>query len=77
MVGQSETDDIFVSGVKAKEIMISASLILLFLLQLKNKNVNLFTMGSLIFGVQNKIPSDLLCPHHTHFLLHSTLLTCG
>ena len=61
-VGQSESDYIFVSGVKAKELTITGSSILLFLFQWKNKNVTLFTMGSLIFGIQNKIPSDLLCP---------------
>ena len=62
MVGQSESDDIFVSGVKAKKLMITGSSIFLFLFQWKNKNVDLFTMGSLIFGIQNKIFSDLLCP---------------
>ena len=59
-VGQSESDDIFVSGVNGKELMITGSLHFLF--QWKSKNVGLFTMGSLIFGIQNKIPSDLLCP---------------
>ena len=61
-MGQSESDDIFVSEVKAKELMITGSVMLLFLFQWKNKNVNLFTMGSLIFGIENKIPSDLLYP---------------
>ena len=60
MVGQSESDDIFVSEVKAKELMITGSSMLLFLFQWKNKNVDLFTMGSLIFGLPNKIPTDLL-----------------
>ena len=48
---------------------------LLFLFQWKNKNVNLFTMGSLIFGIQNKIPSDLL---YTTILIlpHPTLFIC-
>ena len=62
MVGQSESDDIFVSVVKAKELMTTGSSMLLFLFQWKNKNVDLFTMGSFIFGIQNKIPSDLLYP---------------
>ena len=62
MVGQSESNDIFVSGVKVKELMITGSSILLFLFQWENKNVDLFTMGSLIFGINNKNPSDLLCP---------------
>ena len=66
-MGQSESDDIFVSEMKAKELMITGLLILLFLIQWKNKNVDFFTMGSLIFGIHNKISIDLLCPHHTHF----------
>ena len=61
-VGQSESDDIFVSGMNSKELTITGSLLLHFLFQWKNKNVDLFTMGTLIFGKQNKIPSDLLCP---------------
>ena len=61
-VGQSESDDIFVYVVNGKELMITGSLLLHFLFQWKSKNVDLFTMGSLIFGIQNKIPSDLLCP---------------
>ena len=55
MVGQSESDDDFVSGMKAKELMATGSSIMLFLFQWKNKNVDLFTIGSLIFGIQNKI----------------------
>ena len=62
MAGQNESDDLFVSGVKAKELMIAKSSILFFLFRWKNKNVDLFTMGSLIFGIQNKISSDPLCP---------------
>ena len=62
MVGQSESDDIFVSGVKAKELMITGSSLLLFLFQWKNNNVDLFAMGSLIVGTKNKIPSGLFCP---------------
>ena len=67
MVEKSESDDVFVSGVKAKESMITGSSILPFLFQWKNKNADLFTIGSLIFGIQNKIPSNLLFPHHTRF----------
>ena len=66
-VGQSESDEIFISGVKAKELMITGSSILLFLFQWKNKNMDLFPMGSVIFGIQKKIPSDLLFP--TIFIL--------
>ena len=71
MVGQSESDDIFVSELKAKELTITGSSVLLFLFQCENKNVDLITMGSLIFGIQIKISSDLLCstllilPHAT------------
>ena len=61
MMGQSESDDIFVSGVKAKELMITGSSILLFLFQWKNRNVDL-SLNSLIFGIQNIIPSDRLFP---------------
>ena len=62
MVGQSKSDNIFVSGEKAKELMTTGSSGLLFLLQWKNKNVGLFVMGSLIFDIQIKIPSDLFYP---------------
>ena len=55
MVGQSESDDVFVSGVNARELMTGSS-ILLFLFQWKNKNVDLFIIGSLIFGIQIKFP---------------------
>ena len=52
--------------------MIMGSSGLLFLFQLENEKVDLITMGSLIFGRQLKIPSDLLCP--TIFILpHPTL----
>ena len=60
--GESELDDIFVSELKAKELTITGSSVLLFLLQCENKNVDLITMGSVIFGIQIKISSDLLCP---------------
>ena len=62
MVGQSESDDIFVSELKAKDIMITGSSVLLSLFQWENKNVDLITMGSLSFGIQINISSDLLCP---------------
>ena len=78
MVGQSESDDMFVSGVKAKELMITGSSILLFLFQWENRNVDIFTMGSLISGIKNKIPSDLLCPIWATILIfpHPTLPRC-
>ena len=60
MVGQSESDDIFVSGVKTKELIITELSVLPFLFQWENKKV--YLVGSLIFGIQIKIPSDLLCP---------------
>ena len=62
MVGQSESDDIFVSELKAKKLTITWSSVLLFLFQWENKHVGLITMGFLIFGIQIKISSDLLCP---------------
>ena len=58
MVGQSESDD--VSGVKIKELRITGLSVLPFLFQWENKHV--YLVGSLIFGIQIKIPSDLLCP---------------
>ena len=61
-MGESESDDVFISGVTVKELMITGSSVLLFLFQLENKKVGLITMGSLIFGRQKKIPIDLLCP---------------
>ena len=60
MVRQSESDDIFVSGVKTKELMITGLSVLPFLFQWENKNV--YLVHSLIFGIKVKIPSDLLCP---------------
>ena len=62
MVGQSESGDIFVSELKAKERMITGSSVLFFLFQWENENVDLITMGSLSFGIQINISSDLLCP---------------
>ena len=38
MVGQSQSDDIFVSELKAKELMITGSSVLLSLFQRENKN---------------------------------------
>ena len=58
--GQSKSDDVFVSAVKAKELLITS--ILNFLFQWKNRCVDVFTIDSLIFSIQNKIPSDLFCP---------------
>ena len=40
-MGQSESDDIFVSGVKTKELMITVLSVLTFLFQWENKNVYL------------------------------------
>ena len=37
IVGQSESDDVFVSRVTVKELMITGSSVLLFLFQLENK----------------------------------------
>ena len=51
MVGQSESDDIFVSELKAKELIITGSSVLLSLFQWENKNVDLITNSSLIFGI--------------------------
>ena len=62
MVGQSASDDTFVSELKAKELMITGSSVLISLFQWENKNVDLITMGSLSFGIQINISSDLLCP---------------
>ena len=49
--GESESNYIFVSGVKANELTITGSSVLLFLFQWKDRNVDLFTTGSLIFGI--------------------------
>ena len=62
MVGQSKSDYIFVLELKAKELIITGPSVLPFLIQWENKNVDLVIMGSLIFGKQIKISSDLLCP---------------
>ena len=82
MVGQSESDDIFVSELKAKELMITGSSVLLSLFQRENKNVDLITAGSLSFGMQIYFSSDLLCPmililpHPTLELLGESLIFC-
>ena len=52
MVGQSESDYIFVPGLKAKKLTIAGSSVSPFLFQWENKNVALITMGSLIFRKQ-------------------------
>ena len=70
MVGQSGSDDTFVSELKAKELMITGSSVLISLFQWENKNVDLITMGSISFGIQINISSDPLCPI---ILLHPTL----
>ena len=44
MVGQRESDGTFVSGVKAKELMIIGSSLLLFLFQWENKH-DFITIG--------------------------------
>ena len=73
-MGQSESDDIFVSELKAKELTITGSSGLLFLFQCENRNVDLITIGPLIFGTQIKISSDLLCPNIL-ILPHPTLVS--
>ena len=63
----SESDYIFVFELKAKELTITGSSVLLFLFQWENKNVDLIRMGSLIFGIQIKIsscPTILILPHY-------------
>ena len=66
MVGRSESDDIFVSELKAKELTMTGSSVLLFLFQWENKHVDLITMGFLILGIQIKIST---LPYYTHFAL--------
>ena len=50
MMGQIESDDVFVSGVTVKELIITESSVLLFHFQLENKKVGLITLSSLRFG---------------------------
>ena len=73
MVGQSESDDIFVSELKAKELTMTGSSVLLFLFQWRNKHVDLITMpmGFLIFGIQIKIST---LPHPNLFFIPSYTL---
>ena len=72
VVGQNKSDYIFVPELKAKELTITGSSVSPFLIQQENKSVDLITVGSLIFGKQIKISSNLLCP--TILILpHSTL----
>ena len=66
-MGQIESDGVFVSGVKAQEPMITGSLVLVLLYQWDNKNHDFIKICFLIFGIQIKMSSDMLCPHHTHF----------
>ena len=62
-MGQIKSDGInFVSGVKAQEPMITGSLVLVFLFQWDNKNHDFSKIYSLIFGIQIKMSSDMLCP---------------
>ena len=49
MVGQSESDNIFVSGVTSKKLKIKGSSVLLFLFQWENKTDDLITIGSFLF----------------------------
>ena len=44
-MGQNESDDILVSELKAKELTITGSSVLLFVFQSENKNVDLITFG--------------------------------
>ena len=52
--------------------MVTGSPVLLSLFQWENKNVDLITLGLLIFSIQIQISSDLLCPIIL-FLRHPTL----
>ena len=73
-MGQIESDDVFAFGVKAKELTIQGHQFC-FSFSNRKKNVDLFTMGSSIFGIQNKIPCYLLWPTVGLFILpHPTLL---
>ena len=83
MVGQRESNDTFASALKAKELVVTRSSVLLFLFQWENMTVDLITMGSLIFGINIKISSDLLCPTilifptSPYLLKHEILSTFG
>ena len=71
MVGQSESDDIFTYELKANVPYDNRVLSFTFPIPIGNKNVDLITIGSLIFGIQITISSDQLClaililPHPT------------
>ena len=67
MVWQHESDDICLWSESQGELMITGLSVLPYLFHYKNKNVYLFTMGFLIFGIHIKILGDLFLPHHTHF----------
>ena len=49
--------------------MITGPSVLLSLFQWENKNVDLITMGSLRFGIQINISSDLLCPTPPYLII--------
>ena len=81
-MGQNESDDIFVSGVKVKRLMIIGSSILLFIFQWKNKNVDLFTMGSLIVNfpfilIGSLITDEKVLPNDKHTGNYVTWLICS
>ena len=49
-MGQSESDNIIVSELKAKELTITGSSVLLFLFQWEKKHVDIIIMGFLILA---------------------------
>ena len=65
MVGQSQSDYIFVPELKAKELSITGSSVLPFLIQWENENVDLITMSSLIFGKQIKFQVTYFAPPYS------------
>ena len=67
MVGQSESEDAFVSGVTVKELMITGSSVLLFLFQLENKNV--YHHGFSNFWQTNENSQLPVLPHPTLILI--------
>ena len=72
MVGQSKSDDIFVSGVNCKELMIAGVINFAFLF-LWNVNMWIFSLWV------PKILSDLLCPAMLilpHPTLHVNFFSC-
>ena len=66
--------------------MVTGSPVLLSLFQWENKNVDLITLGLLIFSIQIQISSDLLCPTilifphptppHPNTFIYERVLTC-